>query len=199
MIGYRIHSTLMTDTDLHDGHTSLLWTETGEAETDRPRSGLSVTRSMESLVSYFTGGYGVSIGRGADLRDVYVVVIEGEESGDEPFEGHDVESLIHPTKILSAVPVLGSEFLALLKDSINADNTAPAGYEYAYCPRLDDWRIVNVVYRATQELVDFIVDDDTDDLTLEEFNAEVQRVLDFWVTRPDLVSPRIKQLIADRS
>jgi hypothetical protein len=113
---YRISPRPMADSDLHDRHESSLWIDDGLDE--RPRSGLSVCEGYEQLLSYFAGGCGVSLGRGAVYQGAYIVELEGEPSGDEPWE-RELEALIHPARIVSQEPV-AERFLADLCEHIEA-------------------------------------------------------------------------------
>lgn len=122
MTYYRISRTEMTDADMHEGHVSYQW---GGGE-DEPFAGLSVCDSYQGLVEYFAGGIGVSAGRGADLVDVYLVELEGEDIG-PGWEGGDIERMIHPARIISQHPVAVSMFaedvIAEIHDGFGGDNS----------------------------------------------------------------------------
>lgn len=127
---YRISPRPLTEADLHDGHVSRVWDSTGIEDGDR--AGLSACDSYGGLIGYFAGGIGLSLGRGAALEGAYLVVLEGELSNDEPFDGDD-EILVHPTRIVSQEPVT-ERFIADL-----CDHLTPSG-DYERC-----------VYRADRD------------------------------------------------
>lgn len=130
----------MTDADIHDQHVSELWVDDGRAESSR--RGLSCCDDLESLLEYFAGhpADGVSIGRGAALAGAYLVELEGEPSGDEPWEGEDTESLIHPTRIVRQEPV-GERFVTELARTVQK-NWCDSETEHAYySSEHDEFRI----------------------------------------------------------
>src|SRR3954471_3820825 len=70
---------------------------TGEVD-DSERDGVSVFPDEDGLYRYM-------LGRDADVADAQLVVLEGEETGDEDFDADEGALLVRPRKILDARPV----------------------------------------------------------------------------------------------
>lgn len=106
---YRISPRPMTEADLHEDHVSALWV----GEDDERRRGMSACESYEDLVGYFAADGG----RGARYDGAMLVELEGVLSDDDPWEPEG-EVLIHPTRIVSQVPVADG-FVGDVVDHIN--------------------------------------------------------------------------------
>lgn len=65
---------------------------------DSERDGISVFPDEDGLYRYM-------VGRDADVADAQLVVLEGEETGDEDFDADEGALLVRPRKILDARPV----------------------------------------------------------------------------------------------
>ncbi len=100
---YRIHANRPNDSEfLQMEHKSVLWTGHDD---DATRSGLSCCASYEDLVNYFYG-------RGANVDGAYLIIMEGEENDETPYEEEYGERLITPTTIVSCTPIEDTEFIA---------------------------------------------------------------------------------------
>lgn len=115
---WRIHSKQFTGADLHDNHASRVWLDQDDENT---RHGLSVAKTIDGLVDYFAGhkGGGSSPGRGATFQGAHLVQVEGDETGDTPYEWDYGERLITPRRILSSTPIENTPFVDLLKKRID--------------------------------------------------------------------------------
>lgn len=65
---------------------------------DSERDGISVFPDEDGLYRYM-------VGRDGDVADAQLVVLEGEETGDEDFDADEGALLVRPRKILDARPV----------------------------------------------------------------------------------------------
>lgn len=141
MKGYRIHPQQFTEDELHGNHRSQLWDESGYEDGSATRKGMSVSRSLRSLIDYFAGEHGGSVGRGAMLSGAHIVELEGDESGDDPWETEN-EALIHPKKLLSSTPIEGSKFMAQLTAEVNHRwrDQLDDGNEFYYDFAKSEWK-----------------------------------------------------------
>lgn len=191
---FRIHSKEFTQQDLHDAHESKPWVDSGDERLDRPRKGLSASKSIEDLVDYFAGGNGVSIGRGALFNGSHFVELEGEESGDDPWE-KESEILIHPKKIISSTPIEKHDFFRLLKEKINSrfehQIDDPATQEFDWSSRLNNWIVKDKKTGLSVEALNFLVDDSDDLPEVSELKAEAARILQFWKENPSRIDNRL--------
>jgi hypothetical protein len=118
MTGWRINNGPMDADDCHRDHVSTLWVD-GYDSDDAERAGVSCCQTLDDLVSYFADGDpGCRTGRNANFSGAYLVEIAGDKSDDESWD--DGEMLLHPTAILSCVPVEATSFLADLAVRMNA-------------------------------------------------------------------------------
>jgi hypothetical protein len=114
---WRLHPKEFAHDDVHGGHTSELWT--GD-DPDSTRKGLSTTKTLEELVSYFAGWPGeTSPGRSLHVGDSHLVQMRGDESGDEPYEAAEGEKLIHPNSVINSVPLSDTDFMDRLTKLVN--------------------------------------------------------------------------------
>lgn len=190
--GYRVHRKAFTKDDLHDRHESRPWIDSGDDAKDRPRRGMSVSGSLDELADYFAGGIGTSIGRGASLRDAHLAELEGDESGDDPFEPEN-EKLIHPKRLISSTPVEKHPFFGQLKEKINSrfGDRIPVGQEYDYVPELDDWLPVESKTKLPAKLYDWVTDHDWDldgepEESAEDVKETTREIFSAWDETPEL-------------
>ena len=112
--GWRINDGPMTDADCHRRHISQLWVDGSDSDTAL-RTGVSCCQTFDDLVAYFAAGG--RLGRNGRFAGSCLIHMEGTASDEAAWDAGEL--LLHPTRIISCVPVSESDFLVELAAELN--------------------------------------------------------------------------------